>query len=98
MRAIAVTVILLLSFCSFSSVQAEPSNSCKQCRDQQQACAKNYGSKAWAAYVAPIQVKTPSADLDNMVNLHNPRQSYITKNWSRYLSLYQLGQIGRAHV
>jgi cellobiose phosphorylase len=26
-----------------------------------------------------------------MVNVHNPRQSYITKNWSRYLSLYQLG-------
>jgi cellobiose phosphorylase len=48
-------------------------------------------AKFWAAYVAPIQVKTPSADLDNMVNLHNPRQSYITKNWSRYLSLYQLG-------
>ena len=46
MRAIAAIVIALLSFSSFSSVQAEPSNSCKQCRDQQQACAKNYGSKA----------------------------------------------------
>jgi hypothetical protein len=46
MRAIAAIVIVLLSFCSFSSAQAEPSNSCKQCRDQQQACAKNYGSKA----------------------------------------------------
>jgi cellobiose phosphorylase len=45
----------------------------------------------WDGYMAPIQVKTPSADLDNMVNVHNPRQSYITKNWSRYLSLYQLG-------
>jgi cellobiose phosphorylase len=45
----------------------------------------------WEGYLAPIQVETPSADLDNMVNVHNPRQSYITKNWSRYLSLYQLG-------
>jgi cellobiose phosphorylase len=28
---------------------------------------------------------------DSMVNVHNPRQCFITKNWSRYLSLYQLG-------
>ena len=48
-------------------------------------------AKFWESYTAPIQVSTPSADLDNMVNIHNPRQSYITKNWSRYLSLYQLG-------
>jgi len=48
-------------------------------------------AKFWEGYLAPIQVETPSADLDNMVNVHNPRQSYITKNWSRYLSLYQLG-------
>jgi hypothetical protein len=26
-------------------VQAEQSNSCKQCREQQQACAKNYAAK-----------------------------------------------------
>ena len=26
-----------------------------------------------------------------MVNVHNPRQCFVTKNWSRYLSLYQLG-------
>lgn len=26
-----------------------------------------------------------------MINIHNPRQCYITKNWSRYLSLYQVG-------
>ena len=26
-----------------------------------------------------------------MVNVHNPRQCYVTLNWSRYLSLYQLG-------
>ncbi|MCZ8486370.1 hypothetical protein O9993_16175 [Vibrio lentus] len=26
-----------------------------------------------------------------MLNVHNPRQCHTTKNWSRYLSLYQLG-------
>ena len=26
-----------------------------------------------------------------MINVHNARQCYITKQWSRYLSLYQLG-------
>jgi len=25
-----------------------------------------------------------------MLNIHNPRQCFITFNWSRYLSLYQL--------
>lgn len=29
-------IIVLLSFCSITAVQAEQSNSCKQCRDQQQ--------------------------------------------------------------
>jgi cellobiose phosphorylase len=28
---------------------------------------------------------------NSMINVHNPRQCFITKNWSRYLSLYQLG-------
>jgi len=46
MRAIATIVIMLLSFCSVTTiVRAEQSNSCKQCRDQQQACAKNYSAK-----------------------------------------------------
>jgi cellobiose phosphorylase len=30
-----------------------------------------------------------------MLNVHNPRQCYMTKNWSRDLSLYQLGFGGR---
>jgi cellobiose phosphorylase len=29
------------------------------------------------------------------LNVHNPRQCYIAKNWSRDLSLYQLGFGGR---
>ena len=34
---------------------------------------------------------TPDADFNRMINIHNARQCYITKQWSRYLSLYQLG-------
>ena len=26
-----------------------------------------------------------------MINVYNPRQCWITLNWSRYLSYYQLG-------
>ena len=46
MRANAVMIIVLLSFCSVTAAaRAEQTNSCKQCRDQQQACAKNYSAK-----------------------------------------------------
>ena len=45
MRFVATKIIVLLSFCSITAVQAEQSNSCKQCREQQQACAKNYSAK-----------------------------------------------------
>jgi cellobiose phosphorylase len=49
----------------------------------------------WDDYLGKLQVKTPSAALDSMVNIHNPRQCFMTKNWSRDLSLYQLGFGGR---
>jgi cellobiose phosphorylase len=52
-------------------------------------------SKYWDDYLSKLQVKTPSAALDSMVNVHNPRQCFMTKNWSRDLSLYQLGFGGR---
>ena len=45
MRAIATAIIVLFSFCSITAVQAEQSNSCKQCREQRQACTKNYSAK-----------------------------------------------------
>ena len=45
----------------------------------------------WKAKLSVAQVATPDPDLDRMINIHNPRQCYITMNWSRYLSLYQLG-------
>ncbi len=45
----------------------------------------------WKAKLSTAQVRTPDGDMDRMLNIHNPRQCYITMNWSRYLSLYQLG-------
>ena len=48
-------------------------------------------ARFWDAYLNRAQVATPSAAMNAMLNVHNPRQVFITMNWSRYLSLYQLG-------
>ncbi|MGD9148095.1 MAG: glycosyl transferase, partial [Anaerolineae bacterium] len=48
-------------------------------------------ARFWDGYLAKMQVETPDANMNRMLNIHNPRQCYITKQWSRYLSLYQLG-------
>jgi len=48
----------------------------------------------WNAYVSKLQVKTPDNDMDLMVNIWNQYQCKCTFNWSRFVSLYQLG-IGR---
>jgi len=45
----------------------------------------------WDEHLSHMQVNTPNKAMNSMLNIHNPRQCYITKNWSRYLSLYQLG-------
>lgn len=45
----------------------------------------------WDSYLGKLQVETPDAAMNRMLNIHNPRQCHTTKNWSRYLSLYQLG-------
>jgi len=45
----------------------------------------------WNKFLSTLKVNTPSETFDSMINIHNPRQCYMTKNWSRYLSLYQLG-------
>jgi cellobiose phosphorylase len=45
----------------------------------------------WDSSLAALQVGTPDPAMNSMLNVHNPRQCYITLNWSRYLSLYQLG-------
>lgn len=45
----------------------------------------------WEEYLSGLQADTPDKAMNTMLNIHNPRQCYITKQWSRYLSLYQLG-------
>ncbi|MBN2803043.1 MAG: glycosyl transferase [Deltaproteobacteria bacterium] len=45
----------------------------------------------WDEYLTTMQIDTPDAAMNSMLNVHNPRQCHTTKNWSRYLSLYQLG-------
>jgi cellobiose phosphorylase len=45
----------------------------------------------WDKILSVAQVDTPDADMNRMLNIHNPRQCTITMHWSRYLSLYQLG-------
>lgn len=48
-------------------------------------------TRFWDQHLSVLQARTPDADFDRMINVHNPRQCWITTNWSRYLSLYQLG-------
>ncbi len=48
-------------------------------------------STFWEEYLSKFNTETPDADLNTMLNIHNPHQCFMTKNWSRYLSLYQLG-------
>ena len=45
----------------------------------------------WDNYLSRFTCETPDAAFNSMVNIHNPRQCHTTLNWSRYLSLYQLG-------
>lgn len=55
------------------------------------ADAFNELKEFWEKYLSCLQVETPDDKFNTVVNIHNPRQCYITKNWSRYLSLYQMG-------
>jgi cellobiose phosphorylase len=45
----------------------------------------------WENYLGAFVAETPDPAMNSMLNIHNPRQCHTTKNWSRYLSLYQLG-------
>ena len=45
----------------------------------------------WDGCLSVFSCETPDAAFNAMVNVHNPRQCQMTLNWSRYLSLYQLG-------
>lgn len=48
-------------------------------------------TRSWDSVLSTTQVRTPDPDMNRMLNIHNPRQCVVTLNWSRYLSLYQLG-------
>ncbi len=45
----------------------------------------------WGDYLDTLQVETPDLAMNTMLNVHNPHQCFITRQWSRYLSYYQLG-------
>jgi cellobiose phosphorylase len=45
----------------------------------------------WDSYLGILQVSTSHAAFDSTVNIHNPHQCHTTRQWSRYLSYYQLG-------
>ena len=45
----------------------------------------------WDSFLETLQVETPDAAMNAMLNIHNPHQCFITRTWSRYLSYYQLG-------
>lgn len=46
---------------------------------------------SWDEFLATMQVETPDPAMNATLNIHNPHQCFITKQWSRYLSYYQLG-------
>lgn len=46
---------------------------------------------SWEEFLSNLQVETPDPAFNSMINVHNPRQCFVTYNWSRYLSYYQLG-------
>jgi hypothetical protein len=46
MPTIVIVTLVLFGLCSITpAARAEQANACKQCRDQQQACTKNYSAK-----------------------------------------------------
>jgi cellobiose phosphorylase len=45
----------------------------------------------WRTYLGKMHVETPNAAMNSMLNVFNPYQCHTTFNWSRFLSLYQLG-------
>jgi cellobiose phosphorylase len=45
----------------------------------------------WTNYMASFQTETPDEILNLMLNTWNPYQCKATFNWSRFVSLYQLG-------
>ena len=51
-------------------------------------------NKSWEEYINKVQVQTPDDDMNLFLNVWNQYQCKTTFNWSRFVSLYQLG-LGR---
>jgi cellobiose phosphorylase len=51
-------------------------------------------NKYWEGYIGKLRVDTPDRDMNLFVNMWNQYQCKTTFNWSRFVSLYQLG-LGR---
>jgi cellobiose phosphorylase len=85
------TVRLITQLCQDESVQkARPL--IERYQDPQQVDrAFEELAAFWSDYLSAFQIATPDAGVNTILNIHNPRQCHATKNWSRYLSLYQLG-------
>lgn len=47
--------------------------------------------KYWHGYISKLEVKTPDPEVNVMLNTWNQYQCKSTFNWSRFVSLYQLG-------
>ncbi|MBI5700283.1 glycosyl transferase [Candidatus Saganbacteria bacterium] len=47
--------------------------------------------RSWSEYISKIEVKTPDTEVNVMLNTWNQYQCRSTFNWSRFVSLYQLG-------
>ncbi|HOD05882.1 MAG TPA: glycosyl transferase, partial [Anaerolineaceae bacterium] len=64
----------------------------RRCRQPQTVAAGLAELRSfWDVYFATFQVATPDAPMNAMLNVYHPRQCYVAKTWSRYLSYYQLG-------
>jgi len=61
------------------------------CKNENIDTEYNKLSSFWKNYLSVLNVNTESEEFNTMINIHNPRQCFITTNWSRYLSLYQTG-------
>ncbi|MGD8997916.1 MAG: glycosyl transferase, partial [Anaerolineae bacterium] len=85
------TVRLITQLCQEESV-AEATPLIARYRDAQRVDrAFEELATFWDEYLSKFQVASPDAEMNSMLNVHNPRQCQTTKNWSRYLSRYQLG-------
>lgn len=74
-----------------ASVEAAKPSIAKFHRPEAIDAALSEMAQFWDDYLSALQVETPDPAMNAMLNVHNPHQCFITRQWSRYLSYYQLG-------